>query len=74
MTFKIQVAVPIHFRCWWSPIVMERAQNMKFSLYINSWLRHFSHTFYEGFNTNKTRTQEAKWVAFAAVTFEKTFL
>ena len=53
---------------------MERAQNMKFSPYINSWLRHFSHTFYEGFNTNKTRTQEAKWVAFAAVTFKKAFL
>ena len=30
---------------------MKRAQNMKFSLYINSWLRHFSHTFYENKDT-----------------------
>ena len=126
VAFDIEVAVPIHFRWWWSPIVMERAQkhcittitktstktnyqtlmvwpvkighlcffklsvfpssthfkvtfqwlrNIKFSLHINSWLRHFSHTFYEGFNTHKTRTQVAKLVAFAAVSFEKkTFL
>ena len=36
-------------------------------------MRHYSHTFYEGFNTHKTRTQVAKLVAFAAVSFEKKF-